>query len=240
MSSELSSDTGVFCLPVNKPFGALRHISRVPCKARGISENHTAWNSYIDIPANAHHGDELSCSNKQCSSSGRKFRYCAMCALPVASRNFSKRHSHGMIGSTRGSGGSKRTNYDNDDDDFYVPPKKIRIVCIPVQTHAPDEDSSADRMKLTVEEQKFLNLMKSRPSDDSQDLSLWIQSVLDLTSYVSYHGPKQTSVSESLNNFECYERDQLHDAVLKDVDDEERSVDSGFVFEMGGEFLHGA
>jgi hypothetical protein len=95
-------------------------------------------------------------------------------------------------------------------------------------------------VELTSQEQKFLDLMNNRPPDDSPYLSSWIQSVLDLTSYVSANVPKQTTLPESLNVFECYERDQLQDAVLEDDDDEERSVDSGFVFEMGGEFSHGA
>jgi hypothetical protein len=79
--------------------------------------------------------------------------------------------------------------------------------------------------------------MKSRPPDDSPHLSSWIQAVLE-TSYVSAKVPKQTTYPESLNVFECYERDQLQDAVLEDDDDDDEAgtVDSGFVFQMGGEW----
>lgn len=72
------------------------HPRRFPCKARGITDYHNARTAYIDIPANAAHGMLLICSHRSCSSSGRKFRYCALCELPVAKRNFFKRHSHGI------------------------------------------------------------------------------------------------------------------------------------------------
>jgi hypothetical protein len=163
-----------------------------------------------------------------------------MCALPVASRNFSKRHSHGMVGPPRFLGGMKRANDDYDDEYDEVPTKKARMGDISRTVEVPDHVGSAARVELTSQEQKFLDLMNNRPPDDSPYLSSWIQSVLDLTSYVSANVPKQTTLPESLNVFECYERDQLQDAVLEDDDDEERSVDSGFVFEMGGEFSHGA
>jgi len=238
MAPKLIIDNGVFCEPVTSTTGnsSGRRISRVPCKARGISENHTAWNSYIDIPISAQHGDELSCSNILCASSGRKFRYCAMCALPVASRNFSKRHSHGMVGPPRCL--MNRTNEDNEDEYDEVPAKKARMGENPRTVEAPDQRaSSLARVEFTCQEQKFLDLMKSRPPDDSPHLSSWIQAVLE-TSYVSAKVPKQTTYPESLNVFECYERDQLQDAVLEDDDDDDEAgtVDSGFVFQMGGEW----
>lgn len=36
----------------------------------------------------------MMCSHSKCRNSGIKFRYCAICRLPVAKRNFYQRHSH--------------------------------------------------------------------------------------------------------------------------------------------------
>ena len=40
------------------------------------------------------HGTELLCSYFTCRNAGIKFRYCVYCKLPVAKRNFAKRHKH--------------------------------------------------------------------------------------------------------------------------------------------------
>ena len=68
---------------------------RFPCKARGVPSMHNSRNAYIEIPADAVHGANLVCSHPVCAGSGRKFSYCAVCQVPVAKRNFNKRHSHG-------------------------------------------------------------------------------------------------------------------------------------------------
>jgi hypothetical protein len=73
-----------------------REIERFPCKARGLPNTHNARSAYIDIPPDATHGTILICSHPECASSGRKFRFCTVCHLPVARRNFSERHSHGI------------------------------------------------------------------------------------------------------------------------------------------------
>lgn len=51
-------------------------IHRIPCKARGVSKNHTAENAFFDVPGEAPHGLLLLCSNEECTSSLRRFRYC--------------------------------------------------------------------------------------------------------------------------------------------------------------------
>jgi hypothetical protein len=71
-------------------------MTRVPCKARGVKNDHNARNAYIEIPANPSHGLLLVCSHAECVSSGRRFRYCAVCYTPVAKRNFMVRHGHGL------------------------------------------------------------------------------------------------------------------------------------------------
>jgi hypothetical protein len=74
---------------------------RIPCKARGMSKKHNSDTAFLDVPADAPHGLLLSCSLPECGESGRKFRYCSICASPVAQRNFPKRHGHGLIESAR-------------------------------------------------------------------------------------------------------------------------------------------
>eukprot|EP00542_Grammatophora_oceanica_P011917 CAMPEP_0194049650 /NCGR_PEP_ID=MMETSP0009_2-20130614/30811_1 /TAXON_ID=210454 /ORGANISM="Grammatophora oceanica, Strain CCMP 410" /LENGTH=513 /DNA_ID=CAMNT_0038695855 /DNA_START=54 /DNA_END=1595 /DNA_ORIENTATION=- len=76
--------------------GASVASRRVPCKARGIAEHHNSATAYFDIPLDAPHGMLLLCSHPACHGSGRRFRYCKVCELPVAKRNFVKRHSHDL------------------------------------------------------------------------------------------------------------------------------------------------
>ena len=76
-------------------------ITRIPCKARGMSDSHSIESAYFDIPNDCKHGQLLICSNAECAGSGRRFRYCAICELPVAKRNFMKRHAHGLVSSPK-------------------------------------------------------------------------------------------------------------------------------------------
>uniref|UniRef100_A0A7S2IEK0 Uncharacterized protein n=1 Tax=Helicotheca tamesis TaxID=374047 RepID=A0A7S2IEK0_9STRA len=70
---------------------------RMPCKARSVPADHTAENAYFNIPPNAAHGLTLVCSYPECSLSGGRFKFCAVCDIPVAKRNFARRHSHGLL-----------------------------------------------------------------------------------------------------------------------------------------------
>ena len=95
----------------------------VPCRARGMPMDHnfkviirfassfkfrrghgrhslyrslkSAQTAYFVIPGNVKHGEELICSYFACRNAGIKFRYCSQCKVPVAKRNFRKRHKHG-------------------------------------------------------------------------------------------------------------------------------------------------
>ena len=55
--------------------------------------------AYFVIPENVEHGEELICSYFACRNAGIKFRYCTHCKVPVAKRNFRKRHKHGKTSS---------------------------------------------------------------------------------------------------------------------------------------------
>lgn len=89
----------------------------VPCRARGMPMDHnfkvshregvcvfleiishiltSTQTAYFVIPENVKHGEELICSYFACRNAGIKFRYCSHCKVPVAKRNFRKRHKHG-------------------------------------------------------------------------------------------------------------------------------------------------
>eukprot|EP00537_Pseudo-nitzschia_pungens_P012026 CAMPEP_0172391864 /NCGR_PEP_ID=MMETSP1061-20121228/8164_1 /TAXON_ID=37318 /ORGANISM="Pseudo-nitzschia pungens, Strain cf. pungens" /LENGTH=1022 /DNA_ID=CAMNT_0013122585 /DNA_START=143 /DNA_END=3211 /DNA_ORIENTATION=- len=66
----------------------------LPCRARGMPMDHNIKTAYFVIPENIKHGTELLCSYFACRNAGIKFRYCVHCKLPVAKRNFAKRHRH--------------------------------------------------------------------------------------------------------------------------------------------------
>jgi hypothetical protein len=55
---------------------ACRQSLRIPCRARCLSHQHNRETAYIEIPRYAPHGMLLQCSHKECSQSGRRFRYC--------------------------------------------------------------------------------------------------------------------------------------------------------------------
>jgi hypothetical protein len=90
--SPLSADEGPIFYYERKRTRTLRF----PCKARGV-DNHNARTAYIDVPPSAGHGSIVICSHPLCASSGRKFRFCSVCQTPVAKRNFTKRHAHGIL-----------------------------------------------------------------------------------------------------------------------------------------------
>jgi len=59
-----------------------------------MPNSHDEDTAYFDIPFNAEHGMLLACSHPACSGTRKRFRYCAVCEVPVSKRNFIKRHSH--------------------------------------------------------------------------------------------------------------------------------------------------
>lgn len=71
--------------------------------------------AYFVISEDAKHGENLVCSYYACRNGGIKFRYCAYCMAPVAKRNFSRRHDHGM--SKKKGANSIREEEEEDDDD---------------------------------------------------------------------------------------------------------------------------
>lgn len=75
--------------------------TRYPCKARNVAPDHNNDTAYLELPANPCHGHQLYCSHRECKESGRAFRWCDVCQIVVAKRNFMKRHSHGLMAPTK-------------------------------------------------------------------------------------------------------------------------------------------
>mmetsp|Transcript_31413 Transcript_31413/g.34777 ORF Transcript_31413/g.34777 Transcript_31413/m.34777 type:complete len:620 (+) Transcript_31413:70-1929(+) len=86
----------------------------VPCRARGMPMDHNFKTAYFVIPENVEHGEELICSYFACRNAGIKFRYCTHCKVPVAKRNFRKRHKHG-----------KTTSADADEDESVAEEEEL-------------------------------------------------------------------------------------------------------------------
>jgi len=183
----------------------------VPCRARGMPMDHNFISAYFVISEDAMHGENLVCSYFACRNGGIKFRYCAYCMAPVAKRNFSRRHDHGM--SKNKGGSSIRDEEEEDDDDTVGESEKLQ--CIPC-----DEASTStfgnnalpspkeDKMILAVEENNkrkraesddvkaqvvisvvsserrtlWNNLLKKRPrTKDPTELSAWLNEVLAIS-----------------------------------------------------------
>lgn len=171
---------------------------RFPCKARGVLDNHNARTAYIDVPADASHGTIVICSHPSCKSSGRKFRYCSVCMIPVAKRNFSKRHGHGLLEapfpsdaggeeemrddeSSRGKRQRQNSfrNLVNDalhilDDDLDVEAESHvpkTIVVEPAQSVGEtlaEVSSSSIASGLTAQEHQWLDLLHMRPAPTNE------------------------------------------------------------------------
>mmetsp|Transcript_55065 Transcript_55065/g.81949 ORF Transcript_55065/g.81949 Transcript_55065/m.81949 type:complete len:264 (-) Transcript_55065:19-810(-) len=100
---------------------------RMLCKARSVPENHNAETAYFDIPPDIEHGCTLICSHPQCAASGRRFRFCKFCDLPVAKRNFQRRHSHGQPPPPKDESNKRSDNEDDDDSSSASAKKRARM-----------------------------------------------------------------------------------------------------------------
>jgi hypothetical protein len=153
------------------------------------------------IPEDIKHGAELVCSYNACRNAGTKFRYCVHCSLPVAKRNFFKRHKHaGKIPTNRLVDGLHKDDDDmsSSDGEDKKPAKKrakkfdakklldklvaqkAKEVTVEVEDK-PKKSISSGEMARRVENRKktWETLLGKRPRSNNQKLMLkWVQSVL--------------------------------------------------------------
>jgi hypothetical protein len=181
------------------PFGT-RFPVRIACKARGVF-NHDRATAYLEVPENPPHGLILECSNPSCAST-RRFRYCTVCQQPVAKRNFTKRHDHGLLKHVYG---RVLIPADISPEDVTEPPTKRRHTEEPLDTAViPDHVSgnpkaaghvrSSSRVRVNVstemsteellsgDERAWLELYHARPKTPSSisDINVWLKSVLEI------------------------------------------------------------
>lgn len=185
----------------NKGLSSESEPRRVPCKARGMGDSHTSSTAYFDIPLNLQHGAILACSHPGCAASGRRFRYCQVCEVPVAKRNFIKRHSHGLIpagdpilvASQNASRASESLLEAKDDDYSEESNKRHRSVSYdaadtlnqlgskrkggqltsekPLNSNASVKSMQDASSQLNVIEIQWLKLLYNRPSADDKEAS---------------------------------------------------------------------
>lgn len=172
-------------------------MTRVPCKARGVENDHNASNAYISVPADPSHGLILLCSHAECVNSGRKFRYCAVCHTPVAIRNFMIRHSHGFnrlglakdnvasancVSSARPVRQEKSTSrcVSPDSNEMTALAKKAgQELRKDLDEASEDHPKKSMKLALTAEEKEWLSRLDSRPeSQDAGARTNWLESVV--------------------------------------------------------------
>lgn len=122
VTSKSEDDNAVKYSP-SLPSSHMVESSRFPCKARNVCESHTADAAYIELPPNPPHGLTLFCSHPKCSETGRAFRWCSVCEIVVAKRNFVMRHGHGLLRSRR----SHTSLLENDTPSQYKRMEEVRL-----------------------------------------------------------------------------------------------------------------
>lgn len=127
------------------------------------------------------HGEELICSYFACRNAGIKFRYCSHCKVPVAKRNFRKRHKHGG-----NPGGIDIGGDDSGAEDDYPGSKKG----IPAQIMAKHQEAVEDADGLSSQ---------STVSNGEVEKGLVRNSMRNLEKDASHPSPKAKSgdISES-------------------------------------------
>mmetsp|Transcript_40929 Transcript_40929/g.57574 ORF Transcript_40929/g.57574 Transcript_40929/m.57574 type:complete len:284 (+) Transcript_40929:251-1102(+) len=210
-----------------------RRISRIPCKARGVTDTsvpHTARNAYIDIPSNAVHGMMLICSHDVCAKS-RRFRYCTVCGIPVAKRNFLKRHGHGLLKarqrvlvpeeptSPTESRPTKKPRISPDPP----PPSIIPPVHVPAENFTKDIDGSI-LMRVSQAECDLLKQFRSEPAFvDPQTRDAYVQKIIEVLS-ANRTPPPTTPTKIQLFNEPQLEQPPAQFIITDDISDDS-SVD---------------
>lgn len=100
--------------------------------------------AFFVIPENVKHGEELICSYFACRNAGIKFRYCSHCKVPVAKRNFRKRHKHG---------GEIVDDKDDDSGDDETPSKGIPYQITASREEEVDEDGISSQSADSTDQQ---------------------------------------------------------------------------------------
>lgn len=130
--------------------------------------------AHFVIPGNVRHGEDLICSYLACRNAGVKFRYCAICRVPVAKRNFHQRHNHRTSTKT-GAGKPNPTAAAADDS---TPNNLEKIPGVGVDPKGVTDNATVDRVS-QKRQLHWASLLSKRPnSDDADGMSAWLVEVL--------------------------------------------------------------
>jgi len=180
-------------------------VTVLPCRARGMPMDHNAKTAYFVVPEDVKHGAELVCSYDHCRNAGIKFRYCVFCSLPVAKRNFFKKHKHeGKIPPERLAAGITKEEEilpsDGKQADGQKRPlvrqwntQEVLVKAMASTSGLGKKPNAAQMIKRTyssgemaqmVEQRKrkWEKLLDTRPLSQSEtEMILWVRKVLDVS-----------------------------------------------------------
>lgn len=193
--------------------------------------------AYFVVPEDVKHGAELVCSYDHCRNAGIKFRYCVFCSLPVAKRNFFKKHKHeGKIPPERlGNGGILKED-DMPQQDETTPNKPtIRIWNTKELLERALESNSGlgkpDGLKkaissgeaaqlVEIRKRKWENLIDTRPLSQSEtEMILWVRKVLDISDIEPEFN--MTAAAVAVKQPEDDDKEEEDDEIMEDTKEEE-------------------
>ena len=164
------------------------------------------------IPETVEHGEELICSYYACRNAGIKFRYCSHCKIPVAKRNFRKRHNHGLM-APRGGRAAVNIGADSDEEEPDTGPASVvnnggagsgpaNRSCVPAPplSSAGSPVISADGKSIEPERSsRWAELLRDRPpTGDSNAMSSWLLEVLSVSDLEKPLADKGAAVDSSV------------------------------------------
>eukprot|EP00980_Cylindrotheca_fusiformis_P030431 scaffold24801_cov181-Cylindrotheca_fusiformis.AAC.9 len=221
-------------------------VTVLPCRARGMPMDHNAKTAYFVLPDDIKHGAELVCSYNACRNAGTKFRYCVHCSLPVAKRNFFKRHKHtGKIPADRLVVGLQKDEDDvsSSDGESKKPIKKRvktwnskKLLGKLVDQKAKEINNggkgqskqkfvSSDEKSDLVESRKkeWDTLLGKRPrSNDEASMLKWVQNVLAVSDLSAQEGQKRPEL-ETTKEGPGYEKAGAIVDMKKNIHEEDAS-----------------
>lgn len=161
---------------------------KVPCRARGMPMAHNAKTAYFVVPQQVQHGDELTCSFPACHQAGAKFRYCAVCKVPVAKRNFRNRHKHGNftldVKKKDELDGAAEKGKDGAVCDESKPPAlETKPSSEQPQVSASTGTVSVSSSQDPTRVREWVSLLETKPDpDDKEAMSRWLTVLMNATS----------------------------------------------------------
>ena len=158
--------------------------------------------AYFVIPENVKHGEELICSYFACRNAGIKFRYCSHCKVPVAKRNFRKRHKHGGdidIPSANAAQNAKK----GIPSQITTSASREEVAVDGISSQSADDSAEAGAPRDQISSSRkarWASLLGKRPSSKKkEEMSAWISEVMkvsDLENPLNESAPTEATPKE--------------------------------------------